>query len=147
MKPGAYGRFSNFSGLKISTFQTFRDNLKWHLHFWMKHQCAQTGAISALILSQELIILSQSKTSDILIWYARKGFPRFSQVLKKSFLAYPTGISMNPTGTRKYCLTRGSVRRLSWMMSGHLLWRFDVILQVLTSCWRHFLPNVSTTTS
>ena len=50
-----------------------------------------------------------------------KGFPRFSQVLKKSFLAYPTGISMNPTGARKYCLTRGSVRRLSWMMSGHRL--------------------------
>ena len=61
-------------------------------------------------------------------------------------VAYPTGISMNPTGARKYRLTRGKVRRLS-CMSGRRLWRFDVILHVLTPFWRHFLPNVSKITS
>ena len=103
MKPSAYGRCSNFSGLKISTFQTFRDNLDWNLHFWMKHQCAEmlifpgTGAIWAIwawVLSQ--VFLSQAKTTDILIWYARKGFPRFSPVLTNLFLhtlpEFPTGI-------------------------------------------------------
>ena len=66
---------------------------------------------------------------------------RFSAIFTsadKSFLALPTGISMSPTGARKCRLTRGGVRRLSCMMSGRRLWRYDVILHVLTSCWHHF---------
>ena len=62
---------------------------------------------------------------------------RFSAIFisaDKSFLAYPTGISRNTTGVRKCRLTRGGVRRLSCMTSGRRLWRFDVILHVLTSC-------------
>ena len=99
MKPGAYGRYSNFFSLKISTFQMFRGNLDWNLDFWMKHQCTEmlifpgTNAVWAWILSH--VFLSQAKTSA-----------------DKSFLAYPTGTSMNPTGARKYRLTRGSVRPL-----------------------------------
>ena len=82
------------------------------------------------------------------LWYpylvCKKRFSTIFTSADKTFLAYPTGISMNPTVARKYRLTctRGCLRRLSCMMSGRRLWRFDVILQVLTSCWRHFLPNV-----
>ena len=51
-----------------------------------------------------------------------------------SFLAYPTGISVNPTGARKCRRTRGGVRRLSDMTSGCI---FDVLLSILTSLSCH----------
>ena len=41
----------------------------------------------------------------------KKRFSAISTSADKSFLAYPTGISMNPTGARKCHLTRGGVRR------------------------------------
>ena len=48
--------------------------------------------------------------------------------------AFPTGISVNPTGARKCCKTT--------LVHDD----FDVIFDVLTSFSRQFLPNVSTST-
>ena len=57
------------------------------------------------------------------------------------FLAYPNGISVNPTEARK-CRTWG-VRRLSCMT---LVWWFWRHFDVLTSFLRQFSSNVSTST-
>ena len=48
---------------------------------------------------------------------------------KKTVLEYPTGISVNPTGARKCCLTQGGVRGLSCMTSDD---DFDVFTSFLT---------------
>ena len=94
MKPDAYGRWSNFSGLKISTFQMFWDNLGWNLHLRMKHQCAEmlifpwTGAILAWILpALRLGEINISIPSE------NRGCPY--QVCKKRFSAIFTSADKN----------------------------------------------------
>ena len=61
----------------------------------------------------------------------KKKFSAIFTSADRSFLAYPTGISMNPTWARKCRLTRASARRLSFMMSGRGLWRFDACFYVM----------------
>ena len=76
--------------------------------------------INAFIRTCHVITLSKFNLTFI---YAQPNYcPTLDDLL---FLAYPTGISVTPTGARKCCLTWGGLRQLSCMTS---VWQF----------WRHF---------
>ena len=58
-------------------------------------------------------------------------------LLRKPILAYPTGISVNPTGARKCCLTRGGVRGLVHDVRMMILRAFFVLTAFFRKAFRH----------